>query len=275
MPLVRLEGESDTYCTNIDCPQQRVQRIVHFASRSAMDIEGLGEQRVVQLVVRASLVTPRPVRPRPGFLAGLDKMGELSEHNLLTAIAESKERPSAGCSSPSHPPRGPDRRACPRPGVRQPRAPPRRGGRDPGRHRRRGPGHRRERRRVLRQPGQCGGPRAPRRLGVSLVEPGVPPEGSPPRPPRPPDPWRAGRGGHGHPGGLTAARGRGGHRGPGRHVPGLGLEADVRRSSSATPRGRRRSPGREARRAMLSPEDFEPLLATGELGAGTRTRSPG
>ena len=47
---MRLRGESDTYCTNIDCPAQRVQRIVHFASRSAMDIEGLGEQRVVQLV---------------------------------------------------------------------------------------------------------------------------------------------------------------------------------------------------------------------------------
>ncbi|HEY1733739.1 MAG TPA: NAD-dependent DNA ligase LigA, partial [Acidimicrobiales bacterium] len=49
-PLVRLEGESDTYCTNIDCPAQQVQRIVHFASRGAMDIEGLGEERVVQLV---------------------------------------------------------------------------------------------------------------------------------------------------------------------------------------------------------------------------------
>ena len=42
-PLVRLPGESDTFCTNIDCPAQRVQRIVHFASRGALDIEGLGE----------------------------------------------------------------------------------------------------------------------------------------------------------------------------------------------------------------------------------------
>ena len=49
-PLVRLPGESDTYCTNIDCPAQRVQRISHYASRSAMDIEGLGEERVLQLV---------------------------------------------------------------------------------------------------------------------------------------------------------------------------------------------------------------------------------
>ena len=55
---MRLEGESDTYCTNIDCPAQRVQRIVHFASRGAMDIEGLGEQRVVQLVGRRLVADP-------------------------------------------------------------------------------------------------------------------------------------------------------------------------------------------------------------------------
>ena len=47
---MRLAGESDTFCTNLDCPGQRVQRIAHFASRSAMDIEGLGEQRVQLLV---------------------------------------------------------------------------------------------------------------------------------------------------------------------------------------------------------------------------------
>ena len=54
-PLVRLPGESDTFCTNLDCPGQRVQRIAHFASRSAMDIEGLGEQRV-QLFVDHGLL---------------------------------------------------------------------------------------------------------------------------------------------------------------------------------------------------------------------------
>src|SRR5438874_3055072 len=49
-PLVRLEGEADHRCVNVDCPAQRVQRIVFFAGRSAMDIEGLGEERVTQFV---------------------------------------------------------------------------------------------------------------------------------------------------------------------------------------------------------------------------------
>ena len=63
-PLVRLPGESDTYCTNIDCPAQRVQRIAHYASRSAMDIEGLGEERVLQLVGgRSDQRRGRPLRP--------------------------------------------------------------------------------------------------------------------------------------------------------------------------------------------------------------------
>jgi DNA ligase (NAD+) len=93
-PLVRLEGESDTYCTNLDCPAQRVQRIAHFASRSAMDIEGLGEQRVIQLI-EASLVgdvadlyelTDDPLR-------GLEGMGDLSATNLVAAIDESRSRP--------------------------------------------------------------------------------------------------------------------------------------------------------------------------------------
>ena len=49
-PLVRLEGEANHHCVNVDCPMQRVQRIVHFAGRGAMDIEGLGEERVRQFV---------------------------------------------------------------------------------------------------------------------------------------------------------------------------------------------------------------------------------
>ena len=55
-PLVRLEGEANHRCVNFECGAQRVQRIVFFAGRSAMDIEGLGEERVQQFV-QAGLIT--------------------------------------------------------------------------------------------------------------------------------------------------------------------------------------------------------------------------
>ncbi len=93
-PLIRLEGESDTFCTNLDCPAQRVQRIAHFASRSAMDIEGLGEQRV-ELFVRQGLLSD--VADLYSFtadtLAGLEGFGPLSIANLLAAIDASRRRP--------------------------------------------------------------------------------------------------------------------------------------------------------------------------------------
>jgi DNA ligase (NAD+) len=93
-PLVRLEGESDTYCTNIDCPAQRVQRIVHFASRSAMDIEGLGEERVFQLVGEGLVADPADLYGlAPERLAGLERMGQLSAANLVQAVEASKARP--------------------------------------------------------------------------------------------------------------------------------------------------------------------------------------
>jgi DNA ligase (NAD+) len=93
-PLVRLPGESDTYCTNIDCPAQRVQRIVHFASRGAMDIEGLGDQRVVQLVAAGLIADPADLYGLDGtLLVGLEGLGELSAANLLGAIEASKRQP--------------------------------------------------------------------------------------------------------------------------------------------------------------------------------------
>jgi DNA ligase (NAD+) len=94
MPLVRLEGESDTYCTNIDCPAQLVQRIVHFGSRAAMDIEGLGEERVVQLVDAGLVADPADLyRLSADAVAGLERMGPLSAANLLAAVEASASRP--------------------------------------------------------------------------------------------------------------------------------------------------------------------------------------
>ncbi len=93
-PLSRLEGESDTFCTNAECPAQRVQRIAHFASRAGMDIEGLGEQRVTLFVDLGLLedagdiygLTAEPLLDLEGF-------GQQSVANLLGAIEESKRRP--------------------------------------------------------------------------------------------------------------------------------------------------------------------------------------
>ncbi len=81
-------------CINPDCPAQIRRRLEHFASRGAMDIEGLGEAAIDQLV-NAGLVAALPdiyslEAPR---VAALDRMGEKSTANLLSAIDGSKNRP--------------------------------------------------------------------------------------------------------------------------------------------------------------------------------------
>ena len=95
-PLQRLEGEADTFCVNVDCPGQQVQRISHFASRGAMDIEGLGE-RTVALLVREELL--RDVADIYALdaerLAAFEGFGTVSVGNLQRAIADSLDRPLA------------------------------------------------------------------------------------------------------------------------------------------------------------------------------------
>jgi len=93
-PLVRIDGESDTFCTNVDCPAQRDGRIGHFASRGAMDIEGLGEKRVMQLTSAGLLADPGDVYGLTyDDLMGLEGFGDLSARNLLDAIEKSRSRP--------------------------------------------------------------------------------------------------------------------------------------------------------------------------------------
>ena len=93
-PLTRLPGESDTFCTNIDCPQQRVQRIAHYASRGAMDIEGLGEERVIQLVAAGLVDDPADLyRLTTEQLVALDRFAQISAANLVGAISASREQP--------------------------------------------------------------------------------------------------------------------------------------------------------------------------------------
>jgi DNA ligase (NAD+) len=95
-PLQRLEGEADTYCINVDCPGQQVQRISHFASRGAMDIEGLGE-RTVYLFCKEGLLSDVADIYSLDFdrVQAYEGFGALSVANLAGAINASKSRPLA------------------------------------------------------------------------------------------------------------------------------------------------------------------------------------
>jgi len=94
-PLVRVEGEANHHCVNVDCPAQRAQRLVHWASRGALDIEGLGEERVRQFV-EAGLIQDAADVYDLGVdrLVPLERIGERSAQLLVDAIAASKTRPS-------------------------------------------------------------------------------------------------------------------------------------------------------------------------------------
>ncbi|HUC15404.1 MAG TPA: NAD-dependent DNA ligase LigA, partial [Acidimicrobiales bacterium] len=95
-PLQRLEGEADTYCINVECPGQQVQRISHFASRGAMDIEGLGE-RTVSLFCKEGLLADVADIYSLDFerVQSFEGFGTLSVANLGAAINDSKSRPLA------------------------------------------------------------------------------------------------------------------------------------------------------------------------------------
>jgi DNA ligase (NAD+) len=95
-PLVRPEGEADTRCVNVECPAQRVQRIVFFAGRSAMDIEGLGEERVNQFVEAGLLADAADVYSLTvEQLVPLERIGERSAQLLVAAVDASRSRPLA------------------------------------------------------------------------------------------------------------------------------------------------------------------------------------
>jgi DNA ligase (NAD+) len=86
------EGEAVARCTGgLFCPAQRKQAIIHFASRKALDIEGLGEKLVEQMVDNAILRTPADIYKLGVLaLANLERMAEKSAANVLEAIARSR-----------------------------------------------------------------------------------------------------------------------------------------------------------------------------------------
>ena len=93
-PFIRPEGESDTYCPNFDCPAQVLQRIVHFASRGCMRIEGLGEKRVEQLIKAGLISTPADLYSLSrDELLNLPNTKEKMADSLISQISGSKGRP--------------------------------------------------------------------------------------------------------------------------------------------------------------------------------------
>lgn len=89
--LVHLEEEVALRCMNPNCPAQIKESLIHFVSRDAMNIDGLGE-KVIEQLFEAALVTSIDdiYRLTRDDLLPLERMGEKSVHNLLTAIEESK-----------------------------------------------------------------------------------------------------------------------------------------------------------------------------------------
>ncbi|MGB0113607.1 MAG: NAD-dependent DNA ligase LigA [Ilumatobacteraceae bacterium] len=93
-PLVRPDGESDTRCVAPDCPAQRDQKIAYFATRGAMDIEGLGEQMVVKLTAAGLVRDPADLYTLTvEQLVELERVGITSAQNLIDEIDRSRQRP--------------------------------------------------------------------------------------------------------------------------------------------------------------------------------------
>ena len=94
--LFKPEGEVAYYCENAECTDQIKGRIAHFASRGAMDIEGLGESLIDLFVEKGFLKTYGDIynlKDRKNELIAIERLGEKSVSNLLNSIEKSKERP--------------------------------------------------------------------------------------------------------------------------------------------------------------------------------------
>lgn len=94
--VVREPEEAVHRCTNMNCPAQLQGRLLHFASRGAMDIDGLGDKLVAQLVERGLVKDVADLyRLDHKTLAGLERMADKSARNLMNALDRSKTPPLA------------------------------------------------------------------------------------------------------------------------------------------------------------------------------------
>jgi len=93
-PVSRRAGEVVPRCGNARCPARTIERLRHFVSRDAMDIEGLGEKQLAELIGLGRLETFSDLyRLRKDDFFAMERMGEVLAEKLLNAIAASKERP--------------------------------------------------------------------------------------------------------------------------------------------------------------------------------------
>lgn len=92
-PAVRREGEAAIRCTNKHCPAIEKEQIIHFASRDAMNIDGLGPS-IVENLINEKLITNVVdlYHLTTESIMGMDRMGKKSADNLVKAIADSKSR---------------------------------------------------------------------------------------------------------------------------------------------------------------------------------------
>ncbi len=89
---VSRDDEAAVRCTNTDCPAQLMRHLIHFVSRDAMDIDGLGPAVLEQLVAENLIKSPADLyRLEAAQLVSLERMAEKSANNLVSAVEKSKE----------------------------------------------------------------------------------------------------------------------------------------------------------------------------------------
>ncbi len=90
--VIREEGEAAVRCLNTDCPAQLLRNLIHFCSRDAMDIEGLGESNLELFVNEGLIRTPADIYTvTEEQIIPLERMAEQSAKNIVDAINKSKE----------------------------------------------------------------------------------------------------------------------------------------------------------------------------------------
>ncbi len=93
-PVTQIAEEVIPRCTNLLCPAQKIERLKHFVSKNAMDIAGLGEKQLLQLINQQKVNDPADIYLLDKEdLFAMGRMGETLANKLLAAIDESRTRP--------------------------------------------------------------------------------------------------------------------------------------------------------------------------------------